>query len=128
MGRVSVGWVDAAVDGPGAEMSPASGSFGFAWQNGRRAAVAADRCETLRVERVDDDVVLLDVGFQVVVVEFGQWVDSDGVRFDIDRQDRADASLAAVTASKAADERVVLVSDLAEWLDFPSVAALFLAF
>ena len=92
-------------------MSPASSSLGFAGEDGRRTAIATDRCEALRVQRVDDDVVLFDVSVQVIVVKFGQWVDADGVCFDVDREDWADGSFAAVAASETADKRVVLIAE-----------------
>ena len=109
-------------------MSPASGSFWFAGQNRRCAAVAADRRKALVMQRVDDDFIIFDVTFQMVVVEFRQRVNPHSVCLDIDRKDRADTSLATIAAPKAPDKRVVLVSDLPKLLPFTSVAALFLTF
>ena len=107
-------------------MTPAAGSLGFVRQHGSCAAVTADRRESLRVQRVDNNVVLSDVRFEVFVVEFRQWIDSNRVCFDVDCQNRADRSLTAIAAAQTSNERVVLTGYFREWLDLSGMAALFL--
>ena len=118
-----IGRVDAAVHRPGAEVSPAARAGRLAGEDRGCAAVAADRRVALRVERVDDHVVLLDVFLHLLVGEHGQHVDADAVHVRVDGDNRGLRALAPFRAPQAADEGVVLAADGQQGLGLPHVAA-----
>src|SRR3984957_8786467 len=97
-----VGGIDAAVHRPGAEVPPAARAGRLAGEDRSRAAVAADRRVTLRVQRVDDHVVLCDVFLHLLVREHGQNIDPDAVHLRVDGDNRGLRTLAPLRAPQAA--------------------------
>ena len=116
--------IDAAVLRPRAEMPPASRPLRFRRQYRGRTAIAANRGVALCVQRIDMNRVLGDVLLHLLVVEVDERIDADGVRLGIEREHRHAGPRPAVAATKARNERVVLIGDANQRLVLPHVAAL----
>ncbi len=82
--------------------------------------------ESLIMQRVHDDLMLLDVGFHRFIGHIGERIQTHSVHFRIDGNDRADSPLATVGATQASDQAVVLSFLSQQGFDLPHVAAFFL--
>lgn len=78
--RIEVRRINAAVDAPGAKMSPPTSPLGLTWQYRCCTAIAADCGKTLLMERIQDYLVLGNVGFQLLIGEIRERVDSQTVQ------------------------------------------------
>src|SRR4051794_39856792 len=100
-------------------MSPTAGSLWLVGQYGRGAAIATDRCVSLGMQRVHDDVMFVQILIELLVGEIGERIHTNAIHLRVDSQNRDVPSPSSLGPAQATDQAIILTFRLQQRFSFP---------